>query len=138
LRVGSKTSQVEDLVRVCGLTPAAVFKKGHPKAPGSAVMSEASGFNVVVSNADGLEPQARDAVRFLTHHARAVARLQRHVGFDSMTLDFGLYDRASRDVPWPSYRLPGDLVALAGTHGIELILSLYGSAPDPSLEQRLH
>jgi hypothetical protein len=138
LRVASKTAQVENLVRVSGFTPTAVYKKGQPKAPGSAVMSLTSGFNVVVSIAEGLEPQVRDAVRFLTRHADAVERLQRDAAFDGMTLDFGLHDRASRDVPWPSYHLPGDLVALAGKHGVELTLSFYGPAPEPSSEQRLH
>jgi hypothetical protein len=132
LRVASKTSQVDDLVRVSDLTPAAVFKKGHPKAPGSAVMSRTSGFNIVVSVADGLGPQARDAVRFLTHHSRGLGRLRRHAAFVGMALDFGLYDRATHDRPWPSYRLPADLVALAGKQGIELQLSFYGTEPERS------
>ena len=130
LRVASKTSQVDDLVRVFGLTPTAVFRKGHPKAAGSSVVSRTSGFNVVVSIAHGLGLQGRDAVEFLTRHARRFGRLRRHVRFAGMTLDFGLRDRASRDVPWPSYRLPGRLVALAGKHGIELELSFYGTEPE--------
>jgi hypothetical protein len=129
LRVASKMSQVDELVRISGFRPTAVHKKGHPKSPGSSVMCRTSGFNVVVSLADGFGPQARDAVRFLTRHARRLGRLRRHVGFRSMTLDFGLYDRASPDVPWPSYRLPSSLVALAGKHGIELELSFYGTEP---------
>jgi hypothetical protein len=130
LRIKSKT-KVDDLVRVSGFTPCAVFRKGEPKTPRSAVLSRGSGFNVVVSDADGLGPQARDAARFLTRHARGLGRLRRHAAFVGMSLDFGLHDRTSRDVPWPSYRLPGDLVALAGKHGIELDLSFYGRAPEP-------
>jgi hypothetical protein len=137
LRIESKTSEVDDLVRVSGLRPVVVFKKGHPKTPGSAVMRRVSGFNVTVSIADGVEPQARDAVRFLTHHARGLGRLRRHAAFVRMTLDFGLYDRASRVRPWPSYRVPMDLVALAGKHGIELELSFYGAAHKGKAEQRL-
>ena len=126
LRVASRTSQVDDLVRVSGLTPAAVFEKGHPKAAGSSLLSRTSGFNVVVSTRDGLGPQSRDAVRFLGHHARGLGRLRRHSAFRNMRLDFGLYDRRSRDLPWPTYRLPAHLVALAGQHDIELELSFYG------------
>jgi hypothetical protein len=138
LRVASKPSQVEELVRVFGLTATTVFKEGQPKAPGRTVLNQSSGFNVVVSIADDIELQARDAVRFLTHHARGVGLLRRHAAFVGMSLDFGLYDRASRDVPWPSYHLPRDLVALAGQHGIELDLSFYGAAPERNPEQRLH
>ena len=138
LGVAAKTSQVEDLVRVSGFTPVAVFTKGQPKVPGSAVMSRTTGFNVVVSIAEGLEPQARDAVQFLTHHGQGVERLRRHVVFDAMTLDFGLHDCASPDRPWPSYKLPADLVALSGRHGIELALSFYEPVSESIAEQRLH
>jgi hypothetical protein len=138
LRVASKTVQVEDLVRASGLTPTAVHKKGHPKVPGSEMICRASGFNVTVSIAEGIGPQARDAVQFLTHHVRRLGRLRRHAAFAGMTLDFGLYDRASRDRPWPPYRVPGDLVALAGKHGIGLELSFYGAEPERNPEQRLH
>jgi hypothetical protein len=44
-----------------------------------------------------------------------------------MTLDFGIYDRATKEKPWPSYHLPAALVELAGKHGIEIELSFYGS-----------
>jgi hypothetical protein len=56
------------------------------------------------------------------------------VARDSCALDFGLYERASRDRPWPSYRLPADLVEVAGKHAIELELSFYGTEP----KQRPH
>lgn len=139
LRVASRTSQVDALVRVSGLTPTAVFRKGHPKATGSSVISRTSGFNVVVSTIDGLDSQAHDAVQFLIDHAGGLRRLQRHAAFGGMRLDFGLYHRPSRKKPWPSYRLPSDLVALAGNHGIELELSFYatGSERNPSFMKGL-
>jgi hypothetical protein len=43
-----------------------------------------------------------------------------------MILDFGLYDLATNDRPWPTYRLPLALVELAGKHHIEIELSFYG------------
>jgi hypothetical protein len=138
LRVASSTSKVEDLVRVSGLTPVAVFKKGHPKTAGSAVMSRISGFNVVVSTAEVLQSQVRDAVGFLTHHARGLGRLRRHATFVGMNLDFGLSDRVSPDRPWPSYRVPSGLVALLGKHGMELELSFYPSAPERSSKLGIH
>ena len=46
-----------------------------------------------------------------------------------MTLDFAVYDRATVDRPWPSYRLPATLIELAGKQGIEIELSFYGIEP---------
>jgi hypothetical protein len=43
-----------------------------------------------------------------------------------MTLDFGLYDRATEERPWPSYHLPASLIELAGKYHIEIELSFYG------------
>ena len=127
LRVGSKTSNVEPLLKSSGLQPIVVFRKGHPRAPGSTHLSRRSGFNVDVSRADGdLEHQVRDAIRFLKRHAAGVSRLRRHERFGGMTLDFGVYDRTTDQRPWPSYRIPASLIELAGKHGIEIELSFYG------------
>src|SRR5262245_20973787 len=121
LRVASKTSKVEDLIKISGLDPIAIRRKGHPRSPGATTLSTSSGFTVVVSEADVvLEEQVRDAVQFLKNHSRGLARLRRNKSYKGMTLDFGLYDRASEDIPWPSYRLPARLVTLAGEHDVEL------------------
>jgi hypothetical protein len=118
------------LVRASGLKPIAIHRKGHPRVPGGTALSPSSGFSVDVSDADGaLEKQTRDAVWFLKSHARGLARLRRCKAFAGMTLDFGVYDRSSNDRPWPSYRLPVSLLGLAGKHGVELELSLYGTEP---------
>ena len=130
MRVGSRSSKVEDLIEASGLEPTAIFRKGHPRVRGGTRLSRSSGFNVDVSTSDGvLEKQVRDAVRFLKRHAQGLSRLRRCRAFAGMTLDFGLYDKASRDRPWPSYRLPPDLVELAGKHCVELELSFYGTEP---------
>lgn len=130
LRVRSKTSRVEELVQASGLKAIVIHKKGQPRVPGASTLSRSSGFNVNVSNADGiLERQTRDAVRFLKNHARGLARMRRCRAFGGMILDFGVYDRATDDQPWPSYRLPMSLVELAGKHGVELELSFYGVEP---------
>ena len=55
--------------------------------------------------------------------------MRRCRAFGGMILDFGVYDRATDDQPWPSYRLPMSLVELAGKHGVELELSFYGVEP---------
>ncbi len=127
LRVQSATTKVEVLVEASGLRPIVVHRKGQPRFPGAAVKSRTSGFNVDVSGSDdGIEEQARDAIRFLKRHDAGLRRLRLCKGFGSMTLDFGLYDRSTTERPWPSYRLPVALVQHAGRHGIEIELSFYG------------
>ena len=89
-------------------------------------LSPSSGFNVDVSRADGnLEKHARDAIRFLKRHDAGLARLRRSKTFAGMTLDFAVYDHATLDKPWPSYRLPATLIQLAGKHAIAIDLSFY-------------
>src|SRR6266516_2619449 len=133
LRIQSKTSKVEALVKASGLHPIVIHRKGYPRVPGSTNLSPRSGFNVDVSRADGsVQKQARDAIRFLKRHAAGLGRLRRCKAFGGMTLDFGLYDRATEDRPCHSYRLPVPLIELAGKHGIEIELSFYGSESNAS------
>jgi hypothetical protein len=118
---------VERLVKASGLKPIVVFRKGEARVPGSPKVNRESGFNVDVSRADGaLEKQARDAVRFFRRHAAGISRLRRHPQFGGMTLDFAVYDRATDERPWPSYRLPASLIEVAGKHRLEIELSFYG------------
>jgi len=127
LRVGSKTTEVELLIRASGLKPIVVYRKGQPRAPGSTHLVRQSGFNVDVSEADGaLEKQVQDASRFLKRYSAGLKRLRRNEKFGGMTLDFGVYDRATKERPWPSYRFPASLIELAGKYGIEIELSFYG------------
>lgn len=131
LRIGSKTTKVEVLIKASGLQPTVIHRKGQPRVPGGTRVSLGSEFNVEVSNADGtIEKQARDAIRFLKRHAGRLGRLRQHKDFGGMTLDFGLWNRATEDRPWPSYRLPASLIELAGRNGIEIELSFYGSESD--------
>jgi hypothetical protein len=82
---------------------------------------------VDVSKADGaLQKQAQDATRFLRRHAAGLTRLRRNEKCGGMTLDFGVYDGATKERPWPSYLFPAALIELAGKHGIEIELSFYG------------
>jgi hypothetical protein len=126
LRVGSKTTDVELLIKASRLKPIALFRKGHPRVPGSTRLNRESGFNVDVSKADAFEKQAQDATRFLKRYAAGLTRLRSNKKSGGMTLDFGVYDRATKERPWASYRLPAALIELAGKHGIEIELPFYG------------
>src|SRR5436190_1341590 len=122
LRVGSKTTKVEPLIKASGLRRITIHRKGQPRMPGGTWLSVTSSFNVEVSRSNaGIERQARDAIRFLRRHHQGLQRLRRCKNFNGMTLDFGLYDRRTDETPWPSYHVPARLVGLAGKHFIEIV-----------------
>lgn len=121
-----ETKDVDTAVSASGLRPIVVFRKGTPKAPGASALADCSGFNVEVSRKEDLEDQVRGAVRFLRRHAVGLQRLRRSRGFCGMALDFGNWYRSTAKAAWPSYHFPPTLVELAGKHGIEIELSLYG------------
>ena len=129
LRVESAIAQVERLVEASRLRPVSIYRKGQPRVPGARSLSRMSGYNVDVSHLAGIKEQARDAIRFLKRHNADLHRLRRHKSYRGMTLDFGLYDRATKDRPWPTYRLPAELIELGGKLRIEIELSFYGVEP---------
>jgi len=127
LRVQSATTQVEKLIEASRLRPVSIYRKGQPRVRGARKLSQVSGFNVDVSRLDtGIKEQARDAIRFLKRHRAHLQRLRRVTTYKGMTLDFGLFDLATENRPWPTYRLPAELITLAGKHEIEIELSFYG------------
>ena len=131
LRVSSLTDNVEALLDVSRLKACAIFRKGEPRIAGSSVTNCVSGFNVVVSNADGaaMDKQVRDAVRFLKRHKERLQRLKRHKEFGGMSLDFGLW-MPGEDVICRSYTCPATLIELAGKLKIEIEISLYSTDND--------
>lgn len=132
LRVVSKTRNVELLAERGRFQPLVIHRKGTPRVPGGQALSRSSGFNVGVSDADGdLQRQARDAVRFIRRHGPDIARMRRSRGFGGLSLDFGLYFESTRESPWPTYRLPSNLLELAARHKIAIELSFYGFADTP-------
>ena len=127
LRVKSATTEVEKLVEASRLQPVSIYRKGQRRVPSARKLSRVSGFNVDVSRLDtGVKEQTRDAIRFLKRHRADLQRLRRVKTYKGMTLDFGLFDLATKNRPWPTYRLPAELIRLAGKHEIEIELSFYG------------
>jgi hypothetical protein len=127
LRVSGAAAKVRKLLATTALRPCAVFFRGEPTSPASSRLAKRSGFNVVVSRADGdLQAQARDALRFLRAQSQELAAILKLFGAGHAVLDFGLWDISSPERPWPSFRLPHQLVEEAGRHGCEIVLSFYG------------
>jgi hypothetical protein len=124
LRVVSTRTAIESLIKASGLRPFKSYRKGEPLISGSKKLSNYSGFNVDVSQADDLDSQVSEAIRFLKKHSAGLRRLRRHRSFKEMTLDFGVWNGAPQKSA-QFFRLPVLFVELAGKSGISFERSLY-------------
>ena len=129
LRVSGSTAKVQKFLATSSIEPIRVFWKGDSGVPKSRGPLKSSGFNIELSGAEGVAAQATQAVKFMRKH-KAAMDLIRSLRFSSATFDFGLYDLATEDRPWPSYRLPAAFVQLASELGCDIELSFYGAPPD--------
>jgi hypothetical protein len=128
LRVQGSTAKVRQFLAGSRLRPARIYFKGDPGFPKSRGPSKSSGFNLALSRTNlgsSSLKQCMTAVAFIRRHRKEFQRL-RKAQFKHAVLDFGLYDRASKKYPWPSYTLSRQLVALAGEFGFDIVLSFYG------------
>ena len=125
LRVSGSTAKVRQFLARSGLKPIRVFWKGETRAGGR--VTQQSGFNIELSAAQGLPAQARQAVRFARRH-QAELSLIPELGFRAVSIDFGLYERATEEQPWPSYSGPTAVAQLAAELGAVIELSFYGVA----------
>jgi len=127
LHVNGHDFLVDEFLAGSSLRPYSVSHKGEVGLRG---VYSASGFKVDVSNVSGdLAGQVVDAIAFLRSHQGELARLAAYPGVDDRRLDFG-YDR--RDVAVQCDYLPAELLALAGSLGIGIELSLYPPSCDES------
>ena len=127
LRVQGSTTKVQKFLRATELEPTKAYWKGEVGFPSSRGPSKFSGFNLSLSGSHGesLQKQARQALTFLQKNNEAILLLK-SLGFTSVIIDFGLYDLATENKPWPTYHLPAKLVVLLGKFNFELCLSFYG------------
>lgn len=127
LRVAGSKAKVKKFLAESSFTPVKVYycgEFGHGKSRGP---NKISGFHVSLSGFHGtsISKQASQAVKFITNR-RSDFTLLASYKFKRTSLDFGLYDLASEERPWPSYRISRKLVELAGEFGLEIVLSFYG------------
>jgi hypothetical protein len=127
LRVAGSTAKVRQFLAAANLVPTRVFWKGQPVNPASKRVVRESGFNIELSASEGLPHQAQQALRFARRHQAALGLIPQ-LGFRAVSIDFGLYDLATEDRPWPSYSLPTALVRLAAELGATIELSFYGAS----------
>ncbi len=129
LRVSGSTAKVRKFLAASSIQPARVFWKGELGTLKSRGPIKTSGFNIELSGAEGLLAQATQAAKFIRKHKDDIL-LIKSLGFSSAAIDFGLYDLATDDRPWPSYRLPVAIIQLAGELGCNIELSFYGVSSD--------
>jgi hypothetical protein len=129
LRVSGSTAKVRKFLAASSIQPVRVFWKGEPSILKSRGPIKTSGFNIELSGAEGLPAQATQSAKFIRKHKDDIL-LIKSLGFSSATIDFGLYDIATEDRPWPSYRLPIAIIQLAGELGCNIEFSFYGVQSD--------
>ena len=123
LRVSGSAAKVRQFLGQSGLQPLRVFWKGEISPSGRVIQQ--SGFNIELSAAEGLPAQARQAIRFARRHQRELSLIP-ELGFRAVSIDFGLYDLATEDRPWPSYSVPATVAQIAAELGATIELSFYG------------
>jgi hypothetical protein len=126
LRVSGSTAKVRRFLSSTALVPDPVFWKGKPANHVSKRIVQHSGFNIELSAAEGLPRQAAQAVRFARRHQASLSLIPQ-LGFRTVSIDFGLFDLATEDRPWPSYSIPVAVARLAAELGATIDLSFYGA-----------
>ena len=102
LRVSGSTAKVRKFLAASSIQPVRIFWKGEPNTLKSRGPIETSGFNIELSGAEGLPAQATQAAKFIRKHRDDIF-LIKSLGFSAVTIDFGLYDLATENRPWPSW-----------------------------------
>lgn len=127
LRVSGKHFDARAYAQRSLLPIASVHMRGEPRMPCTRPKGErhkSSGVTIDVSRAgfENLKRQIRDAIKFLAERRAVLRGLRRVVGVETMTLDFGVADRAA--VAQFDY-FPPELISAAGSLGIGLEISRY-------------
>ena len=126
LRASGKQFDVDAFLKKSKLDPCAVFRRGEPKSKinPKSKKNTYSGINVPVSNAsfDNLRRQIKDATTFLLNNKAEIRKLTKFKGVEGVGLDFGI---RKRDTFTQSDEFPAELIAVAGSLGLSIMLSQY-------------
>jgi hypothetical protein len=122
LRVAGDCARVQQFLAQSRLQPDTVFWRGEGRGNGRVVAR--SGFNLLLSESNGLPEQAQQVTAWAVAHEDAV-RLIARFGFESVSIDFGLHGAATQERPWPSDSIPVAIARLAAQLGASIELSFY-------------
>ncbi len=135
LRISGAELAVDELVATSPLTTKpdtfSVWHKGEPRRKGCC---ENSGFilDVCEVEKEGLSEQAERATAFLSSNYDELKRLMEFPGVEKGILDFAI---TKRDVAAQVDLFPSELVQLAGSLNMELMLSQYAVSNDDTEEE---
>jgi hypothetical protein len=135
LRISGAELAVDELVATSSLTTEldtfSVWHKGEPRRKGCC---ENSGFilDVCEVEKEGLSEQAERATAFLSSNYDELKRLMEFPGVEKGRLDFAI---TKRDVAAQVDLFPSELVQLAGSLNLELMLSQYAVSNDDTEEE---
>jgi hypothetical protein len=123
-RATGDSFDVDAFLASSSLVPDNVFHRGEPCQVNRERNRPFTGFAVqLTENFGRLCAQTAEVTMFLREHELELSRLSRYPGVTDIRLDFG-YERDPEAAVQCDY-LPPDLVALAGSLGIGIELSLY-------------
>jgi hypothetical protein len=126
LRAGGKKFDVDAFIEETKLTPCAVFRKGELIGISTKnKIHHSSGLNIEVSTASfsNFKKQIKDAIKFLEKNKKEINKLIKTEGLDGPPeLDFAV---SRSDAFTQSFCFPAAFVALAGSMGLNIVLSQY-------------
>ena len=112
---------VDEFLAASSLTPYRVYHRGEQNGRGE--LWQESGFCVDVSDeGDDFSAECREVLHFLQEFELELSRLGHFPGVSDRRLDLGYF---RRDVEVQCDYLPPEVLALAGSLGIGIELSLY-------------
>ena len=123
LRFTGSKEKIKKFLSSSSFKPDVVYFKGQRKS--AKLVWKSSGFNLTLSGSEGLQKQAAGATKFIKKNKSEFDRMK-DFGFKNATIDFGLYDTSTDNYPWPTYRLPKNIIMLAAEYSFEIELSFYG------------
>lgn len=128
LRASGRDFDVDAFLSESTLKPCRVYHRGEPRFPGSthpgSKRNDKSGMHLPVSITEFIEfpKQVAEATAFLEAETEEIQRLAMFPGVEGVTLDFGI---ECRDVAVQCDLLPADLIRVAGSLGLSIMVSRY-------------
>ncbi len=127
LRIFGRNFEVDEFLKITGLIPIRIYRKGEQARFTESGVQEDSGCNIKISSADfdEFERQKEDALKFLTDQFEQVELFKKYQG-ESADIDFGIRTRfIEEDVYTHTDFLPPELLLVTGKLGIGIALSYY-------------
>jgi hypothetical protein len=138
LRISGRTLDIDKCVERSRLTPIFIYRRGEAinssKPKGKKNSRSGASFQISRRTFFMFDAQVRETQTFLGRHETEIRRLRRFKGVDSACVDFGV--DPEEGVAVQSWRFPENLISLANRLRLELELSVYLFAAEPTKPSR--